>query len=132
MRLALGTSVCCLFLLGCCTDPPKASFIREKDPTATRAELLKLIPVGTPLNKAEAILVKNGFRRVTDPSTWPKPERGTAPIPSGKFIEDPRCVTYGIDVPIDSYVIRTWFVELYHKADAVEDIKVTAGGLTGP
>lgn len=46
--------------------------------------------------------------------------------------EDAPYVTYGINVPIDRFVTRDWFVQLYHKAGVIEDIKVTAGGLTGP
>jgi hypothetical protein len=132
MRIALGMIFCCLFVLGCRTNPPKATLIHEKNSTATRTEILKLIPIGTPLNQAEGILVKNGFGKVEDPSKWPKPQPGTAPIPSGKVDEDAPYVTYVIEAPVDHLVTRAWYVQLYHKASVVENIKVTAGGLTGP
>lgn len=132
MRVALGTLVCCLLLSGCRTSPPKQTLIHEKNPTQTRAEILKLIPIGTPLNEAEATLVKNGFSKMEDPSKWPKPQPGTAPIPGGKIPEDAPYVTYRVEAPADFLVTRIWSVQLYHKEGVVEDIKVTAGGLTGP
>lgn len=132
MRMALSTLGCCLLLMGCRTEPPKRSLIHDGSPTETRAEILKLIPIGTPLNQAEPILVKNGLSKMEDPSKWPKPQPGTAPTPGGKIAEDAPYVTYWIDLPIDSFVTRDWYVQLYHKASVVEDIKVTAGGLTGP
>lgn len=132
MRMALSTLGCCLLLVGCRTEPPKRTLIHDASPTETRTEILKLIPIGTPLNQAEATLVKSGFKKLEDPSKWPEPQPGTAPRPSGKIAEDAPYVTYGSHVPIDWCVTRDWFVQLYHKAGVVEDIQVTAGGLTGP
>ena len=132
VRVVLTALGCCLLLLGCRTDPPKRTVIRGDSATETRAEILTLIPIGTPLSQAEATLAKNGLNKMQDPSKWPKPEPGTAPIPGGKIAEDAPYVTFWIDVPTDPLVTRTWYVQLYHKAGVVEDIKVAAGGLTGP
>lgn len=127
-----GTLVCCLVLLGCRSGRPWETIIHEDDPAQTRADILKRIPIGTPLDEGEAALEKIGFTKMEDPSKWSKPEPGTAPIPGGRIAEDARYVTYWIDVPIDSWIVRSWYVQLHHAAGAVQDIKVTAGGLTGP
>ncbi len=132
MRITLGMLGCCLLLLGCRTEPPRRTVIHDESPTETRAEILKLIPTGTSLGEAETILVKNGFSKIQDPSEWSKPKPGTAPIPGGRIAEGAPYVTYWLDVPTAPLVTRTWYVQLYHKASVVEDIKVTAGGLTGP
>lgn len=133
MRTAFASLVCCLLTLGCRADPPKRTIMHTGNATEARKEILKLIPVGTPLGRAEGTLVKNGFQRMQDPSKWTEPRAGTAPTPAfGKTAEDDRCLTYWIDEPADFLVTRTWYVQLYQEAGAVEDIKVKAGGLTGP
>lgn len=132
MRMALTMLGYCLILLGCHTDGPKSTLIHDKNPTKTREEIFKLVPLGTPLSQGEAILMINGFTKVEDPSKWPEPQPGTAPRPGGEMAEYSPYVTYVIHNPIDLFVSRDWYVQLYHEAGVVEDIRVAAGGLTGP
>jgi hypothetical protein len=106
--------------------------VKERDSAATRAEILKLIPHGTSLGRAESLLVESGFSKMTDSGTWPAAAPNTAPTPTGGIVQDSPYVTYAIESPVDRCVSRTWYVQLHHKAGAVDDIKVTAGGLTGP
>lgn len=131
VRRTFGTLVCCLVLLGCRSSRPWGTIIHENDPAQTRAEILKRVPIGAPISQAEAFLVKNGFSKMEDPSKWPKPTPGTAPTPGGTIPEDAAFVTYRIEAPAGFGVTRIWNVQLCRKGDAVEDIKVSAGGLTG-
>jgi hypothetical protein len=132
MRIALAVLACCLLLWGCRGDAPRTTFIQNGSPTETRAGILKLIPIGTPIGQADATMLSNGFSKMQDPSKWPSPKPGTAPIPGGKIADGAPDVTYWIDLPTDVLVTRTWYVQLYQVAGKVTNVRVAAGGLTGP